>query len=122
MRLQKIVQVSIAVITGLYASAALADEASINAFVERTLVSGDATYGGCMALLSEDPAEVLPACRARWVTFSCDGTHTDPVRAYRMLDQAQLALATGMAVYVTVDDSKTHDGYCFASRIDLRSQ
>ena len=78
--------------------------------------------GGCMAYLSEDPAGVLPACKNSWVTFSCTGTYTDPIRAYRMLDQAQLALATGKRVDVTIHDSKMHNGYCFASRINLRSQ
>ena len=35
--------------------------------------------------------------------------------------QAQLALATGMEVNVLVDESKKHNGYCFASRIDVIS-
>jgi len=105
----------------LFASVTLADTGTVTAFVERTLVADDDNWGGCMVLLSEDPAQLLPACRSGWVTFSCNGTYTDPVRAYRMLDQAQLALATGMQVTVTVDDSRTHNGYCFASRIDLRS-
>jgi len=120
MRLQKIVQGLLVAMACLYASAALADEASIIAFVERTMVTGDATYGGCMVRLSE--RQPLATCKAWWITLSCDGTHTDPVRAYRMLDQAQLALATGMEVFVKVDDSKMHNGYCLATRIDLRSQ
>ncbi len=122
MRLQNIVQGLLVAVACLYASAASADEAGIIAFVERTMVTGDETYGGCMVRLSESPTGVLPTCKAWWITLSCDGTHTDPVRAYRMLDQAQLALATGMEVFVRLDDSKTHNGYCFATRIDLRSQ
>lgn len=105
----------------LFTSFALADTGSVVGFVKRTLVSDDGRWGGCMALLSEDISDSLPACNRSWVTFSCDGTYTDPVRAYRMLDQAQLALATGMSVVVFVDDSRKHNNYCFASRIDLLS-
>ena len=103
----------------LWAFPSAADTANFEAFIEKTLVTGDSTYGGCMALLSRRIEGTLPGCRGAWVTFSCDGTYTDPVRAYRMLDQAQLALATGMRVLVVVDDTKSHNGYCFASRIDV---
>lgn len=103
----------------LLATSAAANTAIFSASVERTLVTADSSFGGCMARLSKIPKDVLPACRDRWVTFSCDGTYTDPVRAYRMLDQAQLALATGLAVRIFADDSKLHDGYCFAYGIDV---
>lgn len=121
MKMLKIIAGIIGVMTCLCVSPAVADTAVVaRAFVERTLVSDGSRWGGCMVLLSKDPADLLPAC-GRWLTFSCDGTYTDPVRAYRMLDQAQLAVATGMAVNVTVDESKKHNGYCFASRIDVIS-
>jgi hypothetical protein len=106
-------------VLSLWAFPSAADTANFEAFIEKTLVTGDSTYGGCMALLSRRIEGTLPGCRGAWVTFSCDGTYTDPVRAYRMLDQAQLALATGMRVLVVVDDTKSHNGYCFASRIDV---
>ncbi len=122
MKLLKIIPISLGVIVCLCASVAQADTARVSAFVERTMVTGDELFGGCMAFLSEDPAEALPGCKNSWVTFSCDGTYTDPVRAYRMLDQAQLALATGLRVLVIVDDSKVHNGYCFASRINVQTE
>jgi hypothetical protein len=106
----------------LFVTGAGADTANVETSVIKTLVSGDTAYGGCMAQLGRRLEGLLPACRGNWVTFSCDGTYTDPVRAYRMLDQAQLALATGMRVLVVVDDSKQHNGYCFASRIDVTSE
>jgi hypothetical protein len=105
----------------LWAFPSGADTANFEAFVERTLVTGDSTHGGCMALLSQPIKEKLRGCWGGWVSFSCDGTFTDPVRAYRMLDQAQLALATGMRVLVVVDNTKVHNGYCVASRIDVLS-
>jgi hypothetical protein len=79
----------------------------------------DDTYGGCMAALSLNPQTVRPSCAPWWVTFSCSGHFTDPVRAYRMVDQAQLALATGKKAFVLIQDNKKHNGYCFANRIDV---
>jgi hypothetical protein len=98
---------------------AAADSGTVTAFVNRTQVTADASFGGCMALLSVDPATVLPLCGANWVTFSCTGDFTDQVRAYRMLDQAQLALAANKQVSVVITDTSLHNGYCFATRIDV---
>lgn len=98
---------------------ARADTATITAVVTRVLVTGSTNLGGCMAKLSVDPASVLPLCAPGWVTFSCTGNFTDPVRAYRMLDQAQLALAADKKVVVWITDANRHNGYCFATRIDV---
>ena len=122
MTLEKAGIIAVAIVLTLCASTVVADSAHINAFVTQTRVAGDDAYGGCMAALSKSPKNMLPACKNTWVTFSCDGTYTDPVRAYRMLDQAQLALATGMRVLVFVTDEKMHDGFCLASRISVASE
>lgn len=90
-----------------------------NAKVTRTMVDSGA-FGGCMALLSVNPKTRLPTCASGWVTFSCTGDFNEVVMGYQKLDQAKLALATGKSVYVLVDDSKKHNGYCFARRIDVR--
>lgn len=113
---------TVATLLALCAPPLAADTAHINAFVQQTRVAGDEAYGGCMAALSKSPKNMLPACKNTWVTFSCDGTYTDPIRAYRMLDQAQLALATGMKVLVFVTDEKMHDGFCLASRISVAAE
>lgn len=100
-------------------SSVYAAEAIFTAWVNRVLISADSTYGGCMAALSVNPQDLLPACSPHWVSFSCSGNFTDAVRGFRMLDQAQLALAANKSVTVIVDDSRRHNGYCFASRIDV---
>ncbi len=87
--------------------------------INRTLVVGSELYGGCMAATGVDPSTLLPGCAKNWVSFSCTGDFADPVQAYRMLDQAQLALATDKAVMLEVRDSQKHNGYCYASRIDV---
>uniref|UniRef100_UPI0025D32582 hypothetical protein n=1 Tax=uncultured Thiodictyon sp. TaxID=1846217 RepID=UPI0025D32582 len=66
-------------------------------------------FGGCMAYLSTDPQTQLPGCGANWVSFSCTGDFNDTIRAYRMLDQAQLALATQKNAGFSIDDTKLHN-------------
>ena len=98
---------------------ALAASATVTAQIDRVLMTADSTYGGCMALLSVNPADALPGCGSGWVTFSCSGDFTDRVRAYRSVDLAQLALASGKVAQVFFRDDMKHNGYCFADRIDV---
>ena len=94
---------------------------SFEATVTRTLSAADGNFGGCMVALSEAPSDHGLNCPANkhWVTFSCAGTHASKASAMRMLDSAQLAFATGRPVRVWVDDSRTHNGFCFVTRIDV---
>lgn len=84
--------------------------------------NGDEIYGGCMAKLSVPPSSKLPGCQGDWVTLSCSGDFADPVRAYRMVDQLQLALVANRKVSVHFDDSRKHNGYCYAYRVYLFNQ
>lgn len=97
---------------------ALAASGSVVGYVNRVLMSADDRWGGCMVLISVNPQSVVPTCSS-WLTFSCSGDFTEPVQAYRMVDQAQLALAAGKQVQVWFQDDKIHNGYCFANRIDV---
>lgn len=110
--------ITAALAIGFTAPVVQAASANLTAKVRRVLLSSTA-YGGCMALLSVSPTTVLPSCSSGWVTFSCDGTFTDQILAYRMLDQAQLAFAGAKNVIVTITDAKKHNGYCLATRIDV---
>ena len=88
--------------------------------VRRTLAVADENFGGCMVMLSVSPSEEGLNCpTGNWVTFSCTGTYTSKSNALRMYDSAQLAFVTGRRVVVWVDDTKKHNGHCFASRIDV---
>jgi hypothetical protein len=91
------------------------------ATVLTVLIMADDTYGGCMVRLSLDPQSALPACGRSWVSLDCAGVGTDPVRAYRMLDLAQMAKATGKGVRVKFSDDLIQNGYCTATRIDVHS-
>ncbi len=88
--------------------------------VVKTLVAANA-FGQCMALLDREisTASNAPNCPGGWVTFSCSGVFASKDIAYRMLDQAQLAKALGRPVVIVVDDTKKHNGVCFANRIEV---
>ena len=105
--------------SAIQSTPAVAASASVTAQITRVLLTSNDNYGGCMAKLSADPAIELPACKPSWLSFSCTGDFTDAVRAYRMLDQAQLAIATGNQVEIWYTDSSLHNGYCVATRIDM---
>lgn len=99
-------------------SCALADTASLVAQPVRILVS-EKYYGGCLVLLSKNPQDVLPSCRAKWVTMSCDGTFLPKDLSNRLMEQVQMSFALNRSLGVYIDDSRQHNGYCLAYRIDL---
>ncbi|KOR30885.1 hypothetical protein TI04_03685 [Achromatium sp. WMS2] len=96
---------------------AYAATAHVTSPVTRILLH-DSSFGGCMAGLNNIR---LTGCTTGFATFDCKGslTGTDTVMAYRMLDQAQLALATNKSVFVTIDSSLVINGYCKVTRIDI---
>jgi hypothetical protein len=105
----------------LHAITARADTAYIvSTHVTVTLVDASGFYGGCMALIDKNPKLTLPACRDNWVSFSCTGIYAPKDLAYRMFETAQLALVTNKTVTLRIEDAKLHNGYCYASRIDLK--
>ena len=87
--------------------------------VDRTLVAGDGRWGGCMVYLDVKINTVLPSCPSNWVSFSCTGNFTTKDAANRMFDSAMMAKALGKSVKVIVDDTKKHNGYCYAWRVDV---
>jgi hypothetical protein len=98
-------------------------------YITRVLVTAttDNLFGGCMINVSLDPNAVanMGACSPMFLTLNCDGvtgTSTvspDTVRAYRMLDQAQLALAANKPTYITFTDTLIKNGYCSVTRLDV---
>lgn len=102
-----------------FSSASYSAEGYVTANVVDVLLNADDSWGGCMAKLSANPRNELPSCSDDWVTFSCSGEFTDNVRAYRMFDQAQLALVTGKTVILKITDAQKHDGFCFVRSFEL---
>jgi hypothetical protein len=107
--------------TLLLASATgMAETGSVTGNVTRVMIDGTGNYGGCMAKISVPPSSKLPSCGPSWVTFSCTGNFAvTTVQAYRLFDQAQMALAANKQVVVYFRDDQKHNGYCFAFRVDV---
>ena len=101
------------------AAAAYGTTGAFNTKVQRVL-SDTVNFGGCMAQLVNTPsAQGGLDCNGSYVTFSCTGDFAPKDAARRNFEIAQIALVTGNTVRVDVDDTKKHNGYCFARRIDL---
>jgi len=75
-------------------------------------------YGGCMAKVSPGPETILSSCNSGYVSFSCDGTFNSRAEGEKMLAGAQLAYVSGKPLLLVVDDSKRHNSYCVARRVD----
>ncbi len=91
--------------------------------VTRTLAAGDDTWGGCMARLSRDPADVGLDCplsqegEGAWVSFDCTGASRS--NAARMFDSAQMAFVTDRRIRIWVTDDDKRNDYCVAVRVDV---
>lgn len=112
---------ALAALTLIATPGAQAATSSLTTTVTRVLVTGNTDYGGCMGLLAVSPTTKLATCGGGWVTFDCAAVlpTTQAIQAYRMLDQAQLALALAKPVTVYFTDSLKANGYCLATRIDV---
>jgi hypothetical protein len=116
--MKQIITVFMAVLMGS-ASVGFAATVYVHGNVVRTLIADQDRWGGCMIWLDQVLADHGLNCPGRWVSFSCTGTFTTKDIAYRMFDSAQMAYALGKEVVVQVDDTKKHNGYCYAGRIDV---
>ena len=116
--MKNIIALSMAVLMGS-ASVGLAATANVVGNVTRTLVADQGRWGGCMILIDQVLANHGLDCPNQWVSFSCNGTFTTKDVAFRMFDSAQMAYALGKRVIVEVDDTKKHNGFCYAGRIDV---
>jgi hypothetical protein len=101
------------------ASPGFAASAHIQGNVLKTLIADQDRWGGCMILIDQKLSDHGLDCPQQWVSFSCNGTYTTKDVAYRMFDSAQMAYALGKRVFLQVVDTKKHNGYCYASRVDV---
>jgi hypothetical protein len=119
MRIFKGLTLAIAVLASANAFAA---RATLVSTIDRILVTTNGTFGNCMAFLNQPLASLGVDCPDQWVTFSCSGDFATVSEARLMFDTAQLALAMNQEVRIYLTDNLKHNGYCFASRIDLLRQ
>ena len=88
------------------------------ATIKNIIIDSEA-FGGCMIHVDKVLASKGLDCPFNWVSFSCFGNFNSKDLAYRKLDQAQMAMALNKTVFIVVDDTKKHNGYCFVKRIDI---
>jgi len=93
----------------------------IEAKAVRTLTTGDGRFGGCMVQLDQRHADSGLNCPGSWVTLSCTGVHTSKDEGFRMFESAQMAFDLDKTIVLEVDDSKKHNGHCYARRVDVKS-
>ncbi len=106
----------------LLCSSAFADQQKLpGSQTVKTVLVSESDFGGCMVELEGgDPQDTFSNCRSRWVTLSCDGTWLPKTISSSLLEQAQIAYALKRTIRVVVDNERGHNGYCLATRIDLR--
>lgn len=79
------------------------------------VLTDDAQFGGCMALIDV----AMPEGCNQWVSFDCTGTYFDKELAENRLAAAMLALSSQNTVSLFVLDDVKHGQYCVARRIDV---
>ena len=91
----------------------------VSSLVTRILATGNANYGGCMAKMAASPRTILSGCGNDWLSFSCTGDFNKKDQAYQMLDLAKMAFAMDKKLAFYFSDTRKHNGYCVATRVDI---
>lgn len=82
------------------------------------ILSGNENFGKCMILMS---TKVLNGCPNNgWVSLDCADKYSTG-NSKNKLAIALTALAINKKVSVKIDNTKKHNGYCVATRIDIYS-
>lgn len=96
----------------------VAGTAEVSGATVTRLVTDSSLYGGCIAYLVPGPESTSLSCSANWVTFSCTGDFNTKAQGNTKFAAAQLAYVTGNNFRVFLDDSKKHNGICWARIAD----
>lgn len=117
--MKKIILTVVVCSFSLLSVSAFSQRGSLVSKVRSTLVH-DTYFGRCLALLERgiNKGDNSPDCPSEWVSFSCDGTYNSKDIAYRKLDMAEKAEITQGNIIVYVDDTKKHNGHCYAYRVE----
>ena len=113
--MKKMIALMFLLTTPSFAEQGYVDDAKI----DEIIISSDGSYGGCLLHLTKKTEDALPNCGRSWVSLSYSGDFTSKADARFLLQNAQLAMALDKTVQVRIDDSKKHNGYCFADVIRL---
>lgn len=117
--MKKIILTVVVCSLSLLSTSVFSQKGGLTAKVVRILID-DTSYGQCMVYLDKaiNTASNSPDCPSKWVSLSCDGTYNSKDIAYRKLDIAQKSEITQQDMRIYVDDTKKHNGFCYAFRVD----
>ncbi len=73
-------------------------------------------YGQCMVNMG---TPIENGCASSWVSLDCEGKYSNKGMGDRMLNIALIANTMKKKVSLKIDTTKTFNGYCTATRIDL---
>ena len=111
---------------GLLGVSGVADAKTVRlpwAKVVDTLVNDGSTFGGCLARINVNVNTSAPLCpggAASYVAFSCTGEIQSADAANRIFETAQMAQMLNKEIRFEIDDVKKHNGYCVATRAEIR--
>ncbi len=74
-------------------------------------------YGQCMALLDVSISSGCPS--SGWVSLDCKGSFYSKDEADKKYSTVLAAALAKKRVLVVIDNTKKHNGYCVARRVDL---
>lgn len=117
--MKKIILTVVVCSLSLLSTSAFSQSGHLKVKVLGTLIH-DKYFGKCMAFVGKkvNTATNSPDCPTKWVSFSCDGTYNSKDIAYRKLDIAQKTEITHGSMMIFVDDTKKHNGHCYAYRVE----
>ena len=78
----------------------------------------ESDFGECMIKVQPSFSATAPSCGADWVTFSCSGDFNSKSTGRNKYDAAVAAKILGQRLYIEVETTKQHNGYCYATRVD----
>lgn len=93
---------------------------NVESTVLKVLNTSNGTFGNCMIKMNKSMASGGLNCPDNgWVSFSCTGDFVPKDEAAKLFDSAQMAFALGTRIEVFIDDTKKHNGFCTAFRVDV---
>lgn len=108
----------IGALLGLITTPAFAAKVWVTGNVEKTIVSTDDKFGGCLMTLST-PYNSQIGCADAFLSLDCAGNFGTASEGRRRLDQVLLAAAMGVEVRVQINSARVLNGWCAVDAVQV---
>lgn len=108
----------IGALLGLMTTPAFAAKVWVTGNVEKTIVSTDDKFGGCLMTLST-PYNSQIGCANGFLSLDCAGDFGTASEGRRRLDQVLLAAAMGVEVRVQINSARVLNGWCAVDAVQV---